>query len=129
MFHDNGFDLEVDGVRRTSLYGRGHVVDTLSIPWTSELNRYYSVWIRYQDAGGPGGLQFNWTYQEQTCNGEIVPAYSGIINEASWYSDMTVLGSAPYNITVTCPDGYGQDSTTGKCAEIPGNGYRTGSEV
>ena len=37
--------------------------------------------------------------------------------------------SLPYNITVGCPDGYGISSPTGKCAQVAGNGYRTGDEA
>ena len=97
--------------------------------WTSELNRFYNIWIRHRNQVTFSNLIFRWSYPTRTCDGVVVPQYNGTINGTSWYSDITVLGSVPYNITVTCPDGYGQDSATGKCAEIPGNGFRTGSEV
>ena len=42
---------------------------------------------------------------------------------------MTMFGSTPSNITVTCPDGYQASVLTGKCIEVAGNGYRTISEA
>ena len=127
--HDDGYDIDINGTNFASLYDTvGNGPDMFN-NWVSEYNKFDPIQIRHRNERGPASLQFSWTYPTRTCGNVVVPGYSGIINGTSWYSDMTLLGSIPYNITVTCPDGYGQDSATGKCAEVPGNGFRTGSEV
>ena len=80
------------------------------------------------NGNGPTNLTVGWTYPERTCGDVVVPSYSDIINGSSWYSDMTLLGSAPYNVTVTCPDGYDVSNFTGNCIQVAGNGFRTDSE-
>ena len=129
VFHDDGFNFEIDGTPIISLLNSGNVWGTRSFGWTSELNKLYPIRIQHRNGGGPTGLQFSWTFSTRTCHGVVVPGYSGIINGTNWYSDIIVFGNIPYNITVSCPDGYEQDSATGKCVEVPGNGFRTGSEV
>ena len=82
------------------MFGKGNH-GTHQFTWTSELNQIYPVWIRHRDAGRPSNLVFNWTYPQRTCDGVVVPAYSGLINDTSWSSGITPLGSIPYNVTVT----------------------------
>ena len=69
--------------------------------------------------GFDGHLYVRMSYDEQTCNNTVIPSFSSnIITGEYWYARSVInpSDSLPYDITVSCPDGY--IANTSSCAFV-----------
>ena len=99
----------------------------------TDVNRYHSFEVLWRHGyGNYAILIVRMAYNATTCNSNTIPSYPySFVSGDHWHSDVITinpLSSLPYNITVTCPTGYQIDNLTGKCIQVPGDGYRTDGE-
>ena len=141
--YSDGIELTIDGgepVLDNLGYSR-HRNDSTVLNF-AKLNQFYRFQIRWKHfLNNHYVLIFRMFYNSTTCNSVDISSYdvvgsptylTNVIPGDNWHNDIIVINptsSLPYNITVTCPDGYEQNATTDKCIEVAGNGFRTGSEV
>ncbi|CAI2363878.1 unnamed protein product [Moneuplotes crassus] len=118
LVQDNGSTLRINGVAlinkfRLDWYGTDYV--------TYNFNAFetYEVQIDWVDFSGPGGIKLGW----DSGSGDmfIPPENYAVAND---------IGSSPLQISVSCPEGYEQvSSTTDQCRSICGDGLLVGPEV
>ena len=134
---DDQYSAIIDGVIPNDTNGRPinnsgeEGSSSNSFEFESFYNNYFTVNISNSNVGGSEcHLYFNWTYGNNTCNGESVSAYEGPIPEENYCSEPIVLlpSGIPHNITVSCPAGFEMNSQESECIEVSGNSFRTSSE-
>ena len=79
---------------------------------------------------GPTYLYFSWTYPTRTCEGDTVSGFSSRIPGSNYCNEPTILlpSDIPFDIYVSCPDGFELNTTDLECIEVGGNSFRTRSE-
>ena len=107
-YHD-GIIVRIDGEERHNDIGQ-NVFRANSTILNSEIDKFHLFEIDWLHLYSNNGyLYVNMSYAEQTCNDTVVPGFSNdTITGEYWHVYVTInpSDSLPYEITVSCPDGY-----------------------
>ena len=119
LTHDDGSRLTLDRVVKINYYGTvWQWYNTFTQALTA--GTYYDLMIEFFNNQGPVGLKLEWS--SPTISKQLIPSPN--------LSKIDLVGSSPYQITVSWPTGYtGSDPTSPTtCKELWGDGIKIGTE-
>ena len=117
---DDSAKIFIDGILKSNTLGTG---SNPSVVFTADLSKskFHNLYIEYQQSYGNSSFILEWA--STSTSRQLIPA--------SNYYLTRLVGSSPFQITVSCPAGYYGNlaSSPNAWATVWGDGFKAGSET